>query len=116
MGGSPRKNDSAQVEGRAERRSLTRSSLELSVRSWKKRKAVQGRGSNITERGLAAYLPLELVIGAQIKLDVVLPFAAQPLELNAVVRNRRNYIYGLEFVDVTPTQKAIINRICRILE
>ena len=90
--------------------------LRVMLRKAGSRMAFQGRGNNLSEGGLAAFIPTELVIGELIELDLSLPYTAQPLKLRAVVRNRRSFTYGLEFVDITPAQQSIIERTCRALE
>ena len=90
--------------------------LRVTCRKAGTRMAVRGRGNNLSDGGLAAFIPVELVIGECIELDVSLPYATQPLKLRAVVRNRRSFTYGLEFVSITPCQQAAIARTCRALE
>ncbi len=89
--------------------------LRATVRKGGNRVPVQGRGSNLSEGGLAAFLPVELGIGDFIELDVILPYATQPMKLRAVVRNRRSFTYGMEFVDTTAAQKSVIARACGAL-
>ncbi len=90
--------------------------LRATVRKNSGRVAVQGRGNDLSGCGLAAFLPVDLAEGESIELDVTLPYATQPLKLRAVVRNRRGYLYGLEFANTTPAQRAVIARCCGALE
>ncbi len=90
--------------------------LRASVRSGGAKLPVYGRVSNLSRGGLAAFLPVELVVGEQIELDLTLPYATQPLKVRAIVRNRRSFAYGLEFVDITSAQLAAIIRTCGALE
>ncbi len=77
---------------------------------------IQGRLSNLSQGGLAAFLPMELPVGELVELDLTLPGAPQPLKLKAVVRNRRGFTYGMEFTDTTPAQQEIIARTCGKLD
>ncbi len=119
MNSRPREHLVASPDG-SERRAFRRYPLDVPVRATLRkagaRLAVHGRGNNISEGGLAAFLPTDLVIGEVIELDLTLPYATQPLKLRAAVRNRRSFTYGLEFVDISPMQKAIIARTCGALE
>ncbi len=90
--------------------------LRVTYRKAGAKVAIAGRGNNLGEGGIAAFIPVELVIGESVELDVSLPYTAQPLKLRAVVRNRRSFTYGLEFVDITPAQQRAIVRTCRALE
>lgn len=73
---------------------------------------VFGRTSNLGEGGLAAVLPQQLEPGA----TVVAEFSAGPggekLSCSAVVRYRRGYLHGLEFVHVGAEQRQMLQRIC----
>ncbi len=103
-----------------EKRAFQRSALDVRLRATLRRAGakvtVHGRGNNISKGGLAAFLPTELGIGELVELYITLPYASQPLKLNAVVRYRRSFTYGMEFVDITPAQQAIISRTCGALE
>ncbi len=90
--------------------------LRASIRSSGAKLPVYGRASNLSRGGVAVFLPVELVIGEHVELDITLPYATQPLKVRAVVRNRRSFAYGLEFVDITPAQQQAITRTCGALE
>ena len=62
---------------------------------------VYGRGNDIAEGGMAAYISMEMSIGSRIKLEVQLPYSQQPLKILATVRNRHGFRYGLEFTTVS---------------
>ncbi len=119
MDSRPREKSTPGTDG-SEKRAFQRYALDVRLRATLRKKgvriAVHGRGNNISEGGLAAFLPTELVIGELVEMDVSLPYATQPLKVKAVVRNRRSFTYGLEFVDITPAQKAAIARTCGALE
>ncbi len=79
------------------------------------RVAIQGSGSDLSQSGVAVFLPIELAVGECIDLDLILPYATQPLRLKAVVRNRRSFTYGMEFVHPTAAQRAMLARACTAL-
>lgn len=78
-------------------------------------KVVHGRANNLSEGGMAAQLPVELVIGESIQVEVVLPYCSEALKLRAVVRNRRSYLYGVEFSRISAAQADAIRRACHSL-
>ena len=76
---------------------------------------VYGRGNDIAEGGMAAYISMEMSIGSRIKLEVQLPYSQQPLKILATVRNRHGFRYGLEFTTVSDQDREIIRRACHAL-
>jgi len=76
---------------------------------------VYGRGNDIAEGGMAAYISMEMSIGSRIKLEVQLPYSQQPLKILATVRNRHGFRYGLEFTTVSDQDREIIKRACHAL-
>ena len=76
---------------------------------------VYGRGNDIAEGGMAAYISMEMSIGSRIKLEVQLPYSQQPLKIGATVRNRHGFRYGLEFTAVSDQDRETIRRACHAL-
>ena len=76
---------------------------------------VYGRGNDIAEGGMAAYVSMEMAIGARVKMEVQLPYSQQPLKIVATVRNRHGFRYGLEFTTVSDQDREIIRRACHAL-
>ena len=76
---------------------------------------VYGRGNDIAEGGMAAYISMEMSIGSRIKLEVQLPYSQQPLKIGATVRNRHGFRYGLEFTTMSDKDREIIKRACHAL-
>jgi c-di-GMP-binding flagellar brake protein YcgR len=105
--------------GTDERRRWTRYAIDVQVRavvkSGSQSRTVHGRGSDISVGGMALYLATELVIGEVIEVDVTLPYATVPFHAVAVVRSRRSYQYGVEYVNLSPAARAGIQRACASL-
>ncbi len=103
----------------AEKRRAPRYLIDMSVRvavhSTGNTKAIYGRGHDLNDFGMAIFVPVELNPGDYIDLDLKLPYSTQPLKLRAVVRNRRSFTYGVEFVNLTQPQRVAIERACRSL-
>jgi len=76
---------------------------------------VYGRGNDIAEGGMAAYISMEMSVGSRLKLEVQLPYSQQPLKIGATVRNRYGFRYGLEFTAMSDKDREIIRRACHAL-
>lgn len=68
---------------------------------------VFGRGSDVSQGGMAAYIPSELVVGMAVDLEVSLPYAGgeQPIRITAAVRNRNGFRYGLEYTSLSDSDR-----------
>ena len=69
-----------------------------------------GRGYDLSESGMAVYVPLELVVGQQVLVVLEVPQCRIRLALTATVRNRRGYRYGVEFLDLSATERKELKR------
>src|SRR5260370_6401630 len=67
---------------------------------------VPGRSVNVCERGIAAVLAGELVPGEAVGIEVRLPLVADSLRTRAMVRYQDKLRCGLEFVGLSPEQRA----------
>ena len=59
---------------------------------------VSARFRDISDDGVAVFAGVELAIDSEVQLEFTPPFHRGPLRVRAVVRNRREYVYGLEFL------------------
>lgn len=107
------------VPGTDEKRRWTRYAIDVQVRAVVKSagqsRTLRGRGSDISIGGMALYMAADLVIGEVIELEVTLPYATAPFNACAVVRSRRSYQYGVEYVNLSPVARAGIQRACASL-
>jgi hypothetical protein len=65
--------------------------------------------------GITAEINADFESGDILALDFTLPYSQIPLRINAIVRNRSDFRYGLEFQDPTPDQRSAIQRLCDTL-
>jgi PilZ domain len=72
-------------------------------------------GRDISEGGMAVYVPTELNIGDSVALELILPYSQEKLLLKAFVRNREGFRYGIEFIDLGQRERDIIANGCRAL-
>ena len=69
---------------------------------------VPGRSVNVCERGIAAMIAGELVLGESVGVEVQLPLLHEPLRTRAMVRYQDRLRCGLEFVALSAEQRASI--------
>jgi c-di-GMP-binding flagellar brake protein YcgR len=77
--------------------------------------AMYGRGSDISEGGMIAYIPSALRIGAKVQLELTFPGATNAVTLRAVVRNGGGFSFGLEFLDLEDAVRKMIIHACKSL-
>ncbi len=59
---------------------------------------VDGRGHDLNEGGIAVFAGTELSIGQEVEISFTPPYRGEPLTARTVIRNRRGYVYGMEFL------------------
>ena len=64
---------------------------------------------------MCVYLPIELGVHTTIEIEVTLPHCSRQLKLEAAIRNRRSFAYGVDFINITAAQQNRIEFICRSL-
>jgi len=61
-------------------------------------KIIDGRFRDVSDEGIAVFAGAELKLDTEVSVEFTPAFDSPPLRINAVVRNRRGYVYGLEFL------------------
>lgn len=74
-----------------------------------------GRGNNVSQGGMSIHVAHELSVGKNIRLILTLPHAERQIECDAVVRNRESYRYGMEFINMKPQDRELLERACKML-
>jgi hypothetical protein len=69
---------------------------------------VNARLRDISDDGGAVFAGTELAIDSEVQIEYTPPFNRGPLRVRAVVRNRRGYIYGLEFLPRDGEEEQIL--------
>ena len=72
---------------------------------------LRGRSTDISQGGMGVTLSGDLHPGDMVELEFSLPFTREPLRLRAVVRRRHGLNYGVEFLTLSPQQRAAIQRL-----
>lgn len=68
------------------------------------------RTYEMSEGGMSVYAPETWETGSQLIVEVSLPRSAETLRLRCVVRNRRGFRCGMEFVELKVAERAEIAR------
>ena len=77
---------------------------------------IQGRCSDIGHGGMGTVLTEEALEGEVLALEFELPNTADRLAIRAIVRYRKGFMHGLEFLGLSPEQQSAIDRYCVDLE
>jgi PilZ domain-containing protein len=106
-------------KGGADKRLFKRFKVQVRVRIAIVRAAgnllVYGQGTDVSEGGIAIFVPQELEPGQALNLELMLPYSKDKLALNAVVRSKSGFRYGVEFVRLSATERHLITRTCNTL-
>ena len=76
---------------------------------------VQARGNELNEGGLAIFAGTELREGEEIAVEFTPPYSNQPIRVRCIVRDRRGYVYGLEFLTLTAEDHLNVTHIRDVL-
>jgi c-di-GMP-binding flagellar brake protein YcgR len=76
---------------------------------------LEGHGRDLSEAGIGILLAAELASGEVVSLSFSLPNIGQ-WEVRAVLRHRRGYQYGFEFLSLTDEQRKLLARYVQGLE
>jgi hypothetical protein len=85
------------------------------VRAQAKVVILDGRGNSLSLGGMAMYAGAELKLGDQVAVEFTPAYSSPPVRVDAVIRNRSGYYYGLEFLTATNSQQEQNTRFQRQL-
>ncbi|HKV91099.1 MAG TPA: PilZ domain-containing protein [Candidatus Angelobacter sp.] len=68
-------------------------------------KIMSGRGNDMSEGGVLVFAGMELKTGDEVQIEFTPPFAAGPVRAKGIVRHRRGYNYGIEFLLENDTER-----------
>lgn len=71
---------------------------------------------DVSKAGLGVMVAAELASGEVVSLHFTLPGLADPWEVRGVLRHRRGYHYGFEFLSLGPERSAVLNQFIHGLE
>jgi PilZ domain len=67
-----------------------------------------GRGTSLSEGGMALFAGAELRPGDQVAVEFTPPYSTPPIRVDAMIRNRTGYHYGVEFLAVDNAQRQSV--------
>jgi len=79
--------------------------IRVIIQSAMKATIIDGRGTSLSEGGMAMFAGVELKPGDQVAVEFTPPYSAPPIRVEAKVCNREGYNYGVEFLTDNSTQK-----------
>ena len=85
------------------------------VRKQEKTVFVQARGQDLNEGGIAVFVGSELRIGEMVEISFTPPYQGNPMTARTVVRSRRGYTYGMEFITETKEDQQKVELIRSVL-
>jgi hypothetical protein len=73
-------------------------------------KIVSGRGNDMSEGGVLVFAGMELKTGDEVAIEFMPPYSNGPVRARGIVRHRRGYNYGVEFLMDSPAEKEQIEK------
>ena len=89
--------------------------VRLIIRNDKGNQVIHGRGTDISETGMAIFVPHQLSVEDRAEMEFTLPYSRQPQRVIVHVRNRSGYRYGVEFMTLSMPQRDEIIKTCKTL-
>lgn len=77
-------------------------------------KIIPGRCADLSENGMGLTVPMSLVLGQSISIELKVPYTKQLLKLEAVVRHKVDHHCGCQFVDASPEQRRQFRRLAEM--
>ncbi len=63
-----------------------------------KTRIMNSRGNDMSEGGILVFAGIELKTGDEVSVEFTPPFSNEPVRARGIVRHRRGYNYGIEFL------------------
>jgi hypothetical protein len=76
---------------------------------------IQGRCGDIGHGGMGTVLTAEVAKGEVVSVEFRLPQSPEPFFVRAIVRYRKGFMHGLEFLGLSTDQQAMIDTFCEAL-
>jgi len=96
---------------RAKRRS-PRAKINMHVKVWRRvngeKKLVPGYSRNISQDGIAVFIPAQIPVDEKVELQFRLPGLSSEITVHAVVRGANKLQYGMEFTSLEGAVKRLL--------
>ena len=88
----------------------TKIDIRVRLRRWEEpdEAASVVRTFELSEGGMSVYASESIEVGAYLIAEVLVPGAPGMLNLRAIVRNRKGFRCGMQFVDIEEPQAAVL--------
>jgi c-di-GMP-binding flagellar brake protein YcgR len=73
---------------------------------------LQGQSHDLSEHGMAIYIPAELAMGQAVQIEFIVPETNKHLGVEAIVRDSSGFRCGIEFQNLTELDQAALRRQC----
>ncbi|HJX01017.1 MAG TPA: PilZ domain-containing protein [Terriglobales bacterium] len=80
-----------------------------------RRCVLQGQSHDLSEQGMAIYIPADLEVGAMVQIEFMVPRSNQRLGVTGIVRDSSGFRCGVEFQNLTPTDQKALTDCCEKL-
>ena len=80
------------------------------------RRVLQGQSHDLSEQGMAIYIPAELELGQSVQIEFMVPETNRRLGVHGIVRDSVGFRCGIEFQNLTPLDQDALHRQCEALE
>jgi len=77
-----------------------------------RRCALLGRSHDLSQAGMAIYIPAELQVGQMVQIEFILPDSSHRLGVTALVRDCSGFRCGIEFLSLTPAEQKAVTDCC----
>ena len=78
-------------------------------------KLIPGYAVNISETGIAAYIPAPLRVGDTVTVEFTFPRSSHTFSMQSIVRANTKFQYGMEFVGMNQATRENLAQCCRDL-
>lgn len=89
--------------------------IRLIVTRDDKTQIMHGRANDMSEGGMLVFAGLELKSEEKVFVEFTPPYSSDPVRTGGIVRHRRGYNYGLEFLSDTPADQQQTDRFRNML-
>lgn len=76
----------------------------------------EGRAADVSEGGMLVFAGIELKADDRVFIEFTPPYSSTPLRAPGVVRHRRGYNYGIEFMDETRADQEQTEKLRNMLK
>ena len=118
MCAQPGKATTSSAEGRRQRRHARYSAefpVSVTMFGGNEYRRLEAHCKDLSEAGIGMLIAAELAVGEVASLSFSLPETPAPWEVRAVLRHRRGYHYGFEFLSLTHPQNAALGAYLKTL-